>query len=121
MTAFVSPTAAGHIETQVFNASSGKRVSTEPERSRRYVGWSAGGGRSFPYNAEVMVLVSGWSSSYKARFELWHTAADVTRTQLGETNVGGERVRSVDADEIPRTRPPNPSLYPAAAIERELW
>ena len=85
LTAFINPTVAGHVEARVFRMSSGKQVSTQQEQSRRYVGWSDDGGRCFPYNAEV-VLTDGsfWSSSYEARFELWHTSPDGTQSKLAE-------------------------------------
>jgi hypothetical protein len=85
MTAFINPTAVGHVETRVFKTSSGKQLSTRQEQSRRYVGWSNDGRNFFPYNADVMVTDgSFWSSSYEARFELWHTSPDGTQTKLAE-------------------------------------
>ena len=85
LSGFVNPKAAGFVETRVFKTASGKKISAEQERSRRYVGWSNGGISYFAYNAEITVHEGGWSSSYEARFELWHTATDGTQTKLGET------------------------------------
>ncbi len=82
--AFVSSTSAGHIETRVFKTATGKQLSAEQDRSRRYVGWSADGTRFFPYNARITVHEGGWNSSYEARFELWHTSGNGTQTKLGE-------------------------------------
>jgi hypothetical protein len=85
LTAFVNPTAAGHVETRVFKTSSGELLATRQEQSRRYAGWSDDGANYFPYNAEVMITDgSFWSSSYEARFELWHTSPDGTQTKLAE-------------------------------------
>ncbi len=85
MATFVNPTAAGHVETHIFRTSSGKQLTTRPEQSRRYVGWSGDGGKCFPYNAEVMLTDgSFWGSGYEARFELWHTSPDGTQTKLAE-------------------------------------
>jgi hypothetical protein len=85
LSAFVNPTTAGYVETRVLRTSTGKQILAEQKESRRYVGWSPDGSRYFPYNAEVIIYDGGgWSSTYKARFELWHTSLDGTQTMLGE-------------------------------------
>lgn len=86
LSASVSPTQPGFVFAKAFNATTGARLSQREIklRSVRYVGWSEHGKTLFPYGSEVTVYEGDWSSTYEARFELWHRSAAGTEKKLAE-------------------------------------
>ena len=84
--AAVSPTEPGYAYIKTFNAKTGERLSEErmTPRSIRYIGWSDDGKTLFPYDSEVTVYEGDWSSTYEARFELWHRSDSGVETKLAE-------------------------------------
>jgi hypothetical protein len=86
--AAVNATCPGYVYAKVFETTTGKPLSAGriTPRSKRFVGWSESGDRHFPYKAELTVYEGDWSTSYPARFELWHHADDGTERKLVETS-----------------------------------
>jgi hypothetical protein len=86
ISAAVNPTEPGFAYIKAFNAKSGERLSEGrmTPRSVRYLGWSDHGKTLFPYGSEVTVYEGDWSSTYKARFELWHRPNKGAEKKLAE-------------------------------------
>ena len=84
--AAVGPSEPGFAFVKVFNVKTGKRLSEErmTPRSTRYLGWSTDGKTLFPYGSEVTVYEGDWSSTYEARFELWHRTSNGTEKKVAE-------------------------------------
>ena len=82
----VNPTEPGFAYIKAFNTQTGERLSKErmTGRSVRYLGWSDDGNTFFPYGSEVTVYEGDWSSTYEARFELWHRSDKGVETKLAE-------------------------------------
>ncbi|MBM3858041.1 MAG: hypothetical protein FJ395_00145 [Verrucomicrobia bacterium] len=85
--AAVNPTEPGYAYIKAFNTKTGERLSEErmTPRSIRYLGWSDDGKTFFPYGSEVTVYEGDWSSTYEARFELWHRSDKGAEKKLDET------------------------------------
>lgn len=86
VSAAVAPDAPGFAFVKAFNVKTGERLSEErmTSYSTRYLGWSQDGKTLFPYNSEVTVYEGDWSSTYEARFELWHRSNSGSEKKLGE-------------------------------------
>ncbi len=87
--AAVGPTEPGFAYVKAFNVKTGKRLSEErmTPRSVRYLGWSYDGTTLFHYGSEVTVYEGDWSSTYEARFELWHRTKNGTEKKLAEKTI----------------------------------
>jgi hypothetical protein len=86
VSATVTPTEPGFAFVKAFNVKTGKRLSEQrmTPRSVRYLGWSEDGKTLFLYGSEVTVYEGDWSSTYEARFELWHRSTNGTEKKLSE-------------------------------------
>lgn len=86
VTAAVGPSEPGSAFVKAFNVKTGAQLSQErmTPRSTRYLGWSEGGKTLFSYGSDVTVYEGDWSSTYEARFELWHRSNDGIEQKLVE-------------------------------------
>ena len=84
--AAVSPTEPGYAYIKAFNTRTGERLSEErmTPRSVRYLGWSNDEKTLFSYGSEVTVYEGDWSSTYEARFELWHRSDKGVEKKLSD-------------------------------------
>ena len=88
VSAAVGPTEPGFAYVKAFSVKTGEQLSEErmTPSSVRYLGWSQDGQTLFSYGSEVTVYEGDWSSTYEARFELWHRSDSGTERKLAEKN-----------------------------------